>query len=159
MPKAPILDISRLRLILEAALLRILVAEDNGANQRLIIQLLKKIGATNIHVTSNGAEALERLRSEPFDVVLMDCQMPVMDGYESSRQIRLFEQENAGSRRRVEIIALTAAALEGDRKKALEAGMDDYLTKLLHLESLIQRLSAAALAVLQSHHMIFPDRA
>jgi PAS domain S-box-containing protein len=143
-PKAPILDISRLRLIPEAAPLRILVAEDNGANQRLIIQLLKKIGATEIHVTSNGAEALERLRSEPFDVVLMDCQMPVMDGYESSRQIRLFEQGDT-SRRRVEIIALTAAALEGDRKKALEAGMDDYLTKPLHLESLIQRLNAAAL--------------
>ena len=105
----------------------VLVAEDNRINQMFIIELLKYCGFT-CDVAANGNEALEALQNRPYDLVLMDCNMPEMDGFAASREIRRREavQELSG---RLPIIALTANALKGDRERCLDAGMDDYLSK------------------------------
>jgi signal transduction histidine kinase/CheY-like chemotaxis protein/HPt (histidine-containing phosphotransfer) domain-containing protein len=100
----------------------ILVAEDNATNQFVIRELLEQIGC-KVEIANNGEEAVEKVQAKPFDLVFMDCQMPVMDGYEATREIRkrgLFK---------LPVIALTANAISGDREKCLAAGMDDYLTK------------------------------
>ncbi|HUP77211.1 MAG TPA: response regulator [Pirellula sp.] len=105
----------------------VLVAEDNRINQMFIIELLKYNGIT-CDVAANGKEALEALQNGPYDLVLMDCNMPEMDGFAASREIRRREavQKLPG---RLPIIALTANALKGDRERCLDAGMDDYLSK------------------------------
>jgi PAS domain S-box-containing protein len=111
--------------------LRILVVEDTVINQRVVTLQLGRWGHS-VHAVANGAEALETLRLLPYDLVLMDCQMPVLDGYEATRQIRSWTGDIA----RIPIIAMTANALAGDRQKCLDAGMDDYLTKPLQAEEL-----------------------
>ncbi|HLQ47250.1 MAG TPA: response regulator, partial [Planctomycetaceae bacterium] len=105
----------------------VLVAEDNRINQMFIVELLKYCGCT-CDVAANGDEALQALQQTRYDLVLMDCQMPEMDGFTASHEIRRREaaQEFPG---RVPIIALTANALKGDRERCLDAGMDDYLSK------------------------------
>ncbi len=110
--------------------LRILMAEDNSINQRVGKLILQKAGF-NIDLVGDGNEALEAHRAQPYDLILMDCQMPTMDGFEASRQIRLLEQ------RQPIIVAVTANALVGERERCLNAGMDDYLSKPFQAEQLV----------------------
>jgi CheY-like chemotaxis protein len=107
--------------------LRVLLAEDNTINQLLVRALVERKGWW-VQVVDDGRAALEALSRETFDVVLMDVQMPVMDGYEATRSLRDLERESARPRR-TPVVGLTAHALREDRQRCLEAGMDDYLAK------------------------------
>jgi PAS domain S-box-containing protein len=118
----------------------LLIVEDNEVNARLAILHLEKLGFSN-EVVRDGSEAVERFQSGVFDGILMDCHMPIMDGYEATRCIRELERDPAWSRPRVRIIAMTANAMAGERERCLAAGMDDYLSKPLRASSLLQALS------------------
>jgi len=113
--------------------LQILVVEDNAINQNIIVKFIKKLGFS-VKAVWNGMECLDYLlkpdqqRPKP-DIILMDCQMPIMDGYEATRQIREDETYINNNFKDVPIIALTASAILGDREKCKAAGMDDYITK------------------------------
>ena len=113
------------------------MAEDNAVNQKLALRLLQKHGHT-VRLANNGREALDVLQHEKFDLVMMDVQMPVMDGLEATACIRAREQ---GSDRRIPIIALTAHAMRGDREKCLQAGMDNYISKPIQEKELCRVLS------------------
>jgi CheY-like chemotaxis protein/HPt (histidine-containing phosphotransfer) domain-containing protein len=104
----------------------ILLVEDNLVNQQVAQHLLGKLGYS-IHIANHGKEALEKLDAINYALILMDCQMPVMDGFETTRIIR--ESESNVNKIRLPIIAMTANAIEGDKKLCLDAGMDDYMTK------------------------------
>ncbi|MBW5480642.1 response regulator [Streptomyces bambusae] len=117
--------------------LRILVAEDNETNRLLLLRMLSRIGYT-AQVAHNGQQALDALRHQAYDVVLMDVQMPRMDGLEATRRIH---QEWPGDVRPT-IIAMTANAMPGDRERCMAAGMDDYISKPLHLQDLARALHA-----------------
>ena len=122
--------------------LRILVAEDNIVNKKVILLQLKKLGY-NADSVANGLDAVERVRKKPYDVVLMDCHMPEMNGYEATIAIR----QIAGRVQLIRIIAVTANADPEERRKCLEAGMDDYLIKPINLEKLRESLGKIANAV------------
>jgi CheY-like chemotaxis protein len=124
----------------ESRSLRILVAEDNPINQRLACRILEKRGHV-VAVAQNGREALEAVQAASFDLVLMDVQMPEVDGIEATRRIRLWEPA-AG--RRTMIAAMTAHAMVEDRERCLEAGMDSYVTKPLQIAQLAAVLRQAA---------------
>ena len=109
---------------------RILMAEDNAINQRVGKLILQRAGF-QIDLASDGNEAIAAHSSDPYDLILMDCQMPSMDGFEASRRIRRLEQKQPV------IIAVTANALVGEREKCLEAGMNDYLSKPFQAEQLV----------------------
>ncbi|HET8730192.1 MAG TPA: 7TM diverse intracellular signaling domain-containing protein [Moraxellaceae bacterium] len=121
--------------------LRVLVVEDNAVNRTVITGMLNRLGIRP-RVAVNGLEALQVLSVLPveIDVVLMDCEMPVLDGYEATRRLRILEREQ--QRRHLPVIALTAHALPEDRARCLREGMDDYLTKPVILDVLAARLAA-----------------
>ena len=123
--------------------LRILLAEDNLVNRKVAQKLLAKLDYS-IDVATNGREALATLATQPYDVVLMDCQMPELDGYETTRTLRREEADGTyGARPPHFVIALTANAMAGDREKCLEAGMDDFITKPIELSQLDTALKRA----------------
>ena len=109
---------------------RVLLAEDNAVIQLIVLRLLKKLGLS-ADLASNGREAVEAASLRSYDLILMDCQMPEMDGYEATRTLRTRERE-----RRTPVVAVTAHAMSGDREKCVAAGMDDYITKPVQLEAL-----------------------
>ena len=116
--------------------LRILVAEDNLINQKLATYMLTGLGH-NVSLAANGQEALDSIRKARFDVILMDVQMPVMDGLEATRRIR---EEEKLLNRHTPIVALTAHAMKGDRERCLEAGMDDYISKPINYNELVKAI-------------------
>jgi len=113
---------------------RILLAEDNEINREVAVGMLAELGCT-IEIARDGREVVRWLERASFDVVLMDCQMPIMDGFEATRELR--RREAIGDRPRVAIIALTANALAGDRERCLEAGMDAFLSKPFQRQELL----------------------
>ena len=115
----------------------VLLAEDNPVNQMVATKMLEKIGVQCV-IANNGVEALQQLRENHFDAVLMDCQMPEMDGFEATGHLR--EKEKQEDSDRLPVIAMTANVMEGDRERCLQAGMDDYLGKPVKLEELRQKL-------------------
>jgi two-component system, sensor histidine kinase and response regulator len=129
--------------------LHILLAEDNAVNQRLAVSLLEKRGH-KVVVAGNGREALAALERESFDVILMDVQMPEMDGFEATRAIRGLEDSSDGRRApgstpHVPIIAMTAHAMKGDRERCLEAGMDSYVSKPIRAQELFRVIESMLL--------------
>jgi len=119
--------------------LRILLAEDNKINQQFAIHLLQRAGHS-LHVAENGHQAVDALLAQPFDVILMDVQMPELDGVEATRQIRALRNDKA----KIPIIAMTAHAMAGAREEYLAAGMDDYISKPVQPALLLEKLSVIA---------------
>lgn len=113
----------------------ILLAEDNAVNQKVAVALLKKAGH-KVDVAENGEDAINKLKRRPYHLILMDVQMPVMDGFEATRRIRMWE----AGKTHTPIIALTAHAMQGDRERCMSAGMDDYLSKPLNKSSLFSAI-------------------
>ena len=112
-----------------------LLAEDNLVNQKVALVMLRKLGI-EADVVGTGVEALDALVGVAYDLVLMDCQMPEMDGFEATRRIR---ERERGSRR-LPVVAMTANAMMGDRERCIEAGMDDHIPKPVRVEALHRAL-------------------
>ncbi len=134
--------------------IRVLVVEDNHVNQRIALKLLNGLGYL-ADLAANGREAIEAVLRRPYDVILMDCQMPEMDGFEATAEIRKLESEET----RVPIIALTANAMSGDRNRCLQAGMDDYLAKPIDLHRLGEVLRRWTEAAAKPQNTAAPGRA
>lgn len=117
---------------------KILLVDDNRANQLVAVGVLKRFGLKPT-VASTGAEALELIRNEAFDICFMDCSMPEMDGYEATGLIRKMEAEEP-ARPRLPVIAVTAHSMRGDREKCLSAGMDDYIAKPLDKKAVREKI-------------------
>ena len=130
-----------------ADILSILVAEDNPVNQRLVVRLLEKRGH-RVTVAANGQEALDTLTRDSFDLVLMDVQMPEMDGLTATQLLRKREQ---GTDKHVPVIALTAQAMTGDQDRCLASGMDGYLTKPIRPPELDELLARQLVARKNAH--------
>jgi len=120
----------------DAAPLSVLVAEDTPVNQAVARRMLESLGC-EVEIAENGEIAVERATAREFDLVLMDCQMPVMDGYLATHALRAGESEGG---RALTIVAMTANAMAGDRERCLEAGMDDYLVKPVLRDALAEML-------------------
>ncbi|MBE9207786.1 response regulator [Nostoc sp. LEGE 06077] len=126
---------SRVHLAAGSSKLRILIAEDNLVNQKVALKQLQSLGYT-ADVAANGQEVLQLLEKIPYDVILMDCQMPVLDGLETTKEIHRWYESYFANRRRPVIIAMTANAMKEDKQLCLDAGMDDYLSKPVMKENL-----------------------
>jgi two-component system sensor histidine kinase/response regulator len=122
--------------------IRVILAEDNKVNQLVGLKQLKKLGCANVRVVENGMEAVAAWQQDPAVIILMDCQMPEMDGYQATQKIRELEAEERLPRTR--IIAMTANAMQGDRELCLAAGMDDYIAKPVEAGELNRALQKAA---------------
>jgi CheY-like chemotaxis protein len=119
-----------------AQVLRVLLAEDNQVNQRVACAMLRKRGH-HVTVANNGREAVDAVARETFDVVLMDVQMPEMNGFEATHSLR---ERERGTGSRLPILAMTAHAMTGDRERCLAAGMDGYVTKPITYAALVAEL-------------------
>jgi CheY-like chemotaxis protein len=117
------------------ATVRVLVAEDNVVNQKVAVRMLERVGLRP-DVAGNGREAVTMCAMLPYDLIFMDCQMPEMDGYAATAEIR----KHQGLNGRVAIIAMTAEAMEGSRERCIDAGMDDYIAKPVRLAEMIEAL-------------------
>jgi CheY-like chemotaxis protein/HPt (histidine-containing phosphotransfer) domain-containing protein len=124
---------------------KILLVEDNEMNRKIFISILKSHDMT-CDVAVNGNEALKVVSEKDYDIVFMDCQMPVMDGYESTSKIRLFE----GDKKHTKIIAMTANAMAGDREKCIEAGMDDYISKPINFNIMFNMIEESTKKIEES---------
>jgi len=122
---------------------RILLAEDNITNQQVVTGLLKKFGFVNVKIAINGTKVVKAFEEDSYALVLMDIQMPEMDGFEATRQIRKIE--SVSDRKRIPIIAMTAHAMKEDRDKCLSAGMDDYVSKPIDPKKLLEALERGLL--------------
>ena len=118
--------------------IRVLLADDNFTNQDYAQAVLSKLGCS-FEIVENGEKAAQAFANSEFDIVLMDCQMPVMDGYSSTRAMRAYEQEH--DRNKTPIVALTAHILDDEKQKCLDSGMDDYLSKPYSLKELIYKMN------------------
>jgi CheY-like chemotaxis protein len=114
---------------------KILIVDDNDINQLVVKKVLERQGFF-CDLANNGEEAVSAVKKERYECILMDCQMPVLDGYEATKIIRRVEVDT-----RSRIIAMTANALHGDREKCLESGMDDYLSKPIDFEKMIRLIN------------------
>jgi CheY-like chemotaxis protein len=110
---------------------RLLLAEDNAINQKVGVKMVERMG-WRVDLATNGLEAVAAVRRTEYDLVLMDCQMPEMDGFDATREIRKLGGRRAG----VPIVAMTASAMQGDRERCLDTGMDDYISKPVAREEL-----------------------
>ena len=135
--------------------LRILLAEDSIVNQKLAVGLLEKRGHTVV-VANNGEEAVAALEADQVDLVLMDVQMPKMDGFDATKIIRLREKSTG---KHVPIIAMTAHAMKGDRDRCLKAGMDEYVTKPIRAKHLLETIAALLCSTETEVHQSEPERA
>jgi len=150
-------SINRLPEIASKGSLKILLAEDNKINQEVALSMLTKQGY-EVHIANNGEEAVKAVFRESFDLVLMDVQMPVMSGYEATLKIR--EMEELGFSH-IPIIGLTANALNGDRQKCIDAGMDDYLSKPINMKLLfttINKIRKHDFTISNNDHQVFEQR-
>jgi CheY-like chemotaxis protein len=122
--------------------LRILVAEDNAVNRTVALRQLRKLGYS-ADAVANGLEVLDAVERVPYDLILMDCHMPELDGYDATRRLRQLEvSRDWPHKTRLRVVAMTANAMKGDREKCLAAGMDDYLSKPVALAELRRVLEA-----------------
>jgi CheY-like chemotaxis protein len=120
----------------------VLLAEDTPANQKLITHILRKRGHV-VSVANNGREAVQLAAGQDFDLILMDVQMPIVDGFQATSEIRAGADP---ARPRMPIIAMTAHAMQGDRERCLAAGMDEYITKPIDMRRLIELVEGRGLA-------------
>lgn len=143
--------------VAERVPIKILVVEDTPLNQKVILKLLKRLNY-DCDLVENGQAALDALAKCKYDIVLMDCQMPILDGYSATQQLRQREQQaDPHSTRRTVVIAMTAHAITGERDKCLDAGMDDYLSKPIFKESLAEKLDYWSRQILSHQGSYAPE--